>query len=114
MAAPTSDGLDGLGARLSLAILHLAISQSEFARQVGASPGFISDVVRGVKRPGAEFLFGIKQTFGISTDWLLSGDGTMLGGLVSIWTCCAPSAFRLRWPVPRWWMTTRQPRLCCY
>lgn len=80
MAVPTSDGLDGLGARLSLAILHLAISQSEFARQVGASPGFISDVVRGVKKPGAEFLFGIKQTFGISTDWLLSGHGTMLGG----------------------------------
>ena len=71
---------DGLGRRLSLVIKHLAISQSEFARQLGASPGFVSDVVRGVKRPGGEFLLGIKQTFGISADWLLAGDGTMFGG----------------------------------
>lgn len=74
------DSFDGLGARLALAILHLGISQSEFARRLGSSPGFVSDVVRGVKKPGAEFLFGIKQTFGISTDWLLSGVGTMHGG----------------------------------
>ncbi|WP_018079631.1 helix-turn-helix domain-containing protein [Thiobacillus denitrificans] len=72
--------LDGLGARLALAILHLGISQSEFARRLGSSPGFVSDVVRRVKKPGAEFLFGIKQTFGISADWLLSGTGTMHGG----------------------------------
>jgi transcriptional regulator with XRE-family HTH domain len=71
--------LDGFGARLSLAILHLAISQSEFARRLGASPGFVSDVVRGVKKPGTEFLAGVKQTFGISIDWLLTGDGTMHG-----------------------------------
>jgi transcriptional regulator with XRE-family HTH domain len=77
---PIPDGLDGLGARLSLAILHLAISQSEFARRLGSSPGFVSDIVRGVKKPGAEFLAGIKQTFGISTDWLLMGEGTMFGG----------------------------------
>lgn len=74
------ESLDGLGARLALAILHLGISQSEFARRLGSSPGFVSDVVRGVKKPGAEFLFGVKQSFGISTDWLLSGVGTMHGG----------------------------------
>lgn len=72
--------LDGLGARLSLAILHLAINQSEFARRLGSSPGFVSDVLRGVKKPGSEFLAGVKQTFGISIDWLLAGEGTMYGG----------------------------------
>lgn len=74
------DTLDGLGARLALAILHLGISQSEFGRRLGSSPGFVSDVVRGVKKPGAEFLFCVKQIFGISTDWLLTGTGTMHGG----------------------------------
>jgi transcriptional regulator with XRE-family HTH domain len=78
---PPAPCCDGLGARLSLAILHLAISQSEFARRLGSSPGFVSDIVRGVKKPGAEFLAGIKQTFGISTDWLLIGEGTMFGGV---------------------------------
>ncbi|MFE1574409.1 helix-turn-helix domain-containing protein [Comamonas odontotermitis] len=78
---PTSslEGLSGLGSRLSLAILHLAISQSEFARRLGSSPAFISDTVRGLKKPGAEFLASIKQTFGISIDWLLTGHGTMFG-----------------------------------
>lgn len=80
ITALDKDSLNGLGARLALAILHLGISQSEFARRLGSSPGFVSDVVRGVKKPGAEFLFGIKQTFGISADWLLSGTGTMHGG----------------------------------
>ena len=74
------DSLEGLGARLALAILHMGISQSEFARRLGSSPGFVSDVVRGVKKPGAEFLFGVKQFFGISIDWLLAGSGTMHGG----------------------------------
>lgn len=76
---PSHEGLSGLGSRLSLAILHLAISQSEFARRLGSSPAFISDTVRGLKKPGAEFLAGIKQTFGISIDWLLTGHGTMFG-----------------------------------
>lgn len=71
--------LDGFGARLSFALLHLKISQSEFARRLGASPAFISDIVRGLKKPGAEFLAGIKQNFGFSIGWLLSGEGTMFG-----------------------------------
>jgi transcriptional regulator with XRE-family HTH domain len=72
--------LEGLGVRLALAIAHLSISQSEFARRLGSSPGFVSDVVRGLKKPGAEFLFGVKRMCGISTDWLLTGLGTMHGG----------------------------------
>ncbi|WP_296753867.1 helix-turn-helix transcriptional regulator [Thiobacillus sp.] len=50
-----------------MAILHLSISQSEFGRRLGSSPGFVSDVVRGLKKPGAEFLLCVKQIFGIST-----------------------------------------------
>ena len=76
----TAHELEGLGGRLSQALLHLAISQSEFARRLGASPAFISDIVRGNKKPGAEFLFNIKRIFGISIDWLLLGDGAMFGG----------------------------------
>lgn len=73
-------GIEGLGPRLALAILHLGISQAELAKRIGSSPGFVSDVVRGMKKPGAEFLHSVQHTFGISVDWLLSGDGTMQGG----------------------------------
>lgn len=66
--------------RFSQAITHCQMNQTEFARQVGVSAGFVSDVVRGNKRPGAEFLFAVRKRFGISIDWLLTGEGTLTGG----------------------------------
>ena len=73
-------GLAGFSARLMEVIAATKLSQSEFARRIGASSGFISDAARGLKKPGTDFLFQIKMTYGISIDWLLSGDGSMRGG----------------------------------
>lgn len=71
--------LDGFAERFAQAIAHCKVNQTEFSRQLGASPGFISDVVRGRKKPGAEFLFAMRKKFGISIDWLLTGEGTLAG-----------------------------------
>ena len=76
----TLPGLDGFATRVGQAIAHTGLNQSEFARQLGVSAGFVSDVVRGQKKPGAEFLHAIRTTFGISVDWLLTGEGTVTGG----------------------------------
>ena len=65
-------GLDGFATRVGQAIGHTGLNQSEFARQLGVSAGFVSDVVRGQKKPGAEFLYAVRATFGISVDWLLN------------------------------------------
>lgn len=73
-------GLDGFATRVGQAIAHTGLNQSEFARQLGVSAGFVSDVVRGQKKPGAEFLYAVRTTFGISVDWLLTGEGTVSGG----------------------------------
>ena len=73
-------GLDGLASRLSQAITHSGLNQTDFAKEIGVSPGFVSDVVRGNKKPGAEFLHAVRTTFGISIDWLLTGEGTISGG----------------------------------
>ena len=73
-------GLDGFATRVGQAIGHTGLNQSEFARQLGVSAGFVSDVVRGQKKPGAEFLYAVRATFGISVDWLLTGEGTVNGG----------------------------------
>jgi len=73
-------GLDGLGPRLAELIAMERINQNEFAARIGASASFVSDVVRGAKRPGSEFLVTIRQQFGVSVDWLLTGDGAMYGG----------------------------------
>lgn len=66
--------------RLTQAIARSGLNQSEFARKIGMSPGFVSDMVRGNKKPGSEFLCAVRLEFGISADWLLTGDGAMSGG----------------------------------
>lgn len=72
--------LDGLGSRVGQVIAHLGLSQTEFARRIGVSPGFVSEVARGNKRPGIEFLLAARQVFGVSLNWLVTGLGTMHGG----------------------------------
>ena len=72
--------LQTLPTRMAQVIAHAGISQAELARRVGVSPGFASDVLRGVKRPGVEMLLGLHKAFGVSIDWLLTGEGTMIGG----------------------------------
>lgn len=74
------DPLETLPVRLGQVLAFAGINQAEFARRVGASSGFVSDVLRGVKRPGLEMLRGLQHAFGVSIDWLLSGEGTMTGG----------------------------------
>ena len=73
------DTLADLPARLTQVLAHQGISQTELARQIGMSPGFISDVMRGHKRPGAEFFVAVRKLFCVSIDWLMTGDGTMMG-----------------------------------
>ncbi len=72
-------GLDGFPARLNQLIAQTALSQAEFARQISISPGFLSDVIKGRKKPGTDCLYGIRSVFGASIDWLLTGEGTMFG-----------------------------------
>ena len=72
--------LDGLGARLSELVRSTGLSQQDFAERLETSPSFISDIVRGVKRPGSEFLHKVREAFGVSIDWLLDGSGAMRGG----------------------------------
>lgn len=74
-----ASSLDSLCSRLAQVIQQSGLNQSEFSRELGVSPGFVSDVVRGQKKPGAEFLHSLKTIFDVSIDWLLTGEGTMNG-----------------------------------
>ena len=74
-------GIDtsGFSARLAQIIQQSGLNQSEFAKRLEMSAAFVSDAVRGLKKPGAEFLYGVKTMFGVSIDWLLTGKGTIHG-----------------------------------
>ncbi|MDF0379020.1 helix-turn-helix transcriptional regulator [Methylophilus sp. YYY-1] len=68
---------DAFAARFSLVIQHTKLNQSEFARRLDTSATFVGDVLRGLKKPGAEFLYQLNRVFSVSVDWLLTGKGTI-------------------------------------
>lgn len=68
-------GGSSLGTRLAEVIAIERISMREFARRVGISSSHLSALVRDRKVPGSDFLVAVKTQFGISVDWLLSGEG---------------------------------------
>lgn len=78
----TQDAFDhvAFGQRFALALKWQGMSQREAAQALGCSASFVSDVVRGLKAPGAEFLGTAHATLGVSLDWLLLGLGSPRGG----------------------------------
>lgn len=80
MSIATGDYMsDTLGLRLSQLIATRDLTQGEFAKRLGSSPAFISDMIRGVKKPGADFLIRLANEYQVSIDWLLMGKGSMDG-----------------------------------
>ena len=65
--------IDDFGVRLLSLIKQNNLTQSAFANRLCASPSFISDLIRGVKKPGTEILIRIKNNFVVNIDWLLFG-----------------------------------------
>lgn len=83
-----SDVVDvGFCERFGEMLNELNLSQNEFARQLGSTSAFVSNVARGKSKPGLEFLQRIAETFGISLDWLVLGKGSPGGqqGLNAEW-----------------------------
>lgn len=56
---------------------ELGLKQGEFARQMGISQGMLSDIERGHKPLTNRNVKLICHEFGVSRDWLLTGQGEM-------------------------------------
>ncbi len=74
-----STGDDGFTHRLERLLQLAGVNQSQFAKRMRISSGFVSDVLRGAKQPGKLFFVAIQQEFNVSLDWLISGKGTPSG-----------------------------------
>jgi len=72
--------LDTFGQRLSELISDRGMKQGDFAKQINASPAFLSNIIKGVKKPGLDFLFRLVNHYGVSLDWLVLNKGRMNGG----------------------------------
>lgn len=71
--------LDTFELRLAHLLLVRGLTQGEFAKGLEASPTFISNMIRGTKKPGTEFLVRIATQYQVSLDWLLLGRGNIDG-----------------------------------
>ena len=50
------------------------MTQADFARRIGVTQGYLSALENGEKEPGSAVLLAIRQEFGKSIDWLLTGE----------------------------------------
>ena len=71
--------LDTFELRLAHLLTVRGLTQGEFAKGLDASPTFISNMIRGSKKPGTEFLTRLASQYQVSLDWLLMGRGQMDG-----------------------------------
>jgi transcriptional regulator with XRE-family HTH domain len=73
------DMFDTFELRLAHLLVVRGLTQGEFARGLEASPTFISNMIRGTKKPGLEFLSRLATQYQVSLDWLLLGRGQIDG-----------------------------------
>ena len=60
-------------ARLRYLLRGQRISQNEFARQLGCTTAFMSNVAQGKSKPGIGFLEAIASKFDFDLNWLVTG-----------------------------------------
>lgn len=63
---------------LQIAEYYNIVKPADFAKMTGFSHQVASNYLKGTRVPNAEALYVIKQTFDISAEWLLTGEGDML------------------------------------
>jgi phage repressor protein C with HTH and peptisase S24 domain len=70
-------GLMDIGERIRHIRKLLGLTQKEFAQQIGITQGFLTNVEKGRYQPSEKVLRLISQTFGVSLEWLKTGQGEM-------------------------------------
>ena len=64
-----------LGDRLKQIRKEKGLTQQALAAVLGTSASYVSDIEKGKKMPGSEFLITLKRNLGLNIDWLLAGEG---------------------------------------
>lgn len=68
---------DSPGKRLAAFRKEQQLSQRALGAQLGVSGGFIGQIEAGISAPSQSFLVKLSDTYGVSSDWLLNGQGEM-------------------------------------
>lgn len=65
--------MDSIGSRIGNSIKESGLSQKDFADKIGVTEQAIGNYIHDRRFPKAEILLRMKQAFGVSVDWLLTG-----------------------------------------
>jgi len=63
-----------IGDRIKKLRKEKSLSQQELADLLDTSPSYVSEIEKGKKIPGGNLLFSLKRVFGVSIDYLMSGE----------------------------------------
>jgi transcriptional regulator with XRE-family HTH domain len=66
-----------LGSRVIEVRGKLGLKQKDFAKVLGVSASYLSDIELGKTRPSFDFLISCYNKYKLNINWLLVGDGTM-------------------------------------
>lgn len=70
--------MESLSERLAAVVDAVAPTRSMFARRIGVSAPFVSELCAGRKAPSDRTISDICREFGIDEHWLRTGEGEML------------------------------------
>jgi len=77
-----------IGERIRFLRKSMGLTQKEFAKKIGITQGYLTEVESGKKQPSEKVLKLISHTFGVSYEWLKYGKGEMWekgGEEVPVW-----------------------------
>lgn len=64
-----------IGERLKKLRKEKGLSQKELASLLETSQGYISDIEKGIKKPGSDFLISLKRLLKVDLNWFLADEG---------------------------------------
>jgi transcriptional regulator with XRE-family HTH domain len=73
----TNNLLEAIGRRIEAVGEHLELNQSNFARRLGVSQSFLSQVAAGKRKPSFGLLYALFTRFRVDLPWIFSGVGEM-------------------------------------
>lgn len=69
------DIMDTVGSRIKWLRTSKGLNQKEFCEKINLAQSRLSEIESNKTKPSFDTLLAIKESFGISLDWLVSGDG---------------------------------------
>ena len=66
-----------IGKRVFILRNNIGLSVTDCAKMANINRSYLSDVENGTKKPSRNLLQALYNTFGVSFNWLLTGEGEM-------------------------------------